>query len=509
MSTQRPPRRALLSVHDKTGLEALGRGLSGLGYELVASGGTARALRKAGLPIVEVSNATGSPEILGGRVKTLHPVVHGGILATPTEAHEDELRDHGIPPVDVVVCNLYPFVETIRGGDATFADAIEQIDIGGVALLRAAAKNHARVTVLSDPAQYEGALAALEQDGGDGVLRRRLALAAFQHTAAYDAAIATWLGGEVGGEALPATLPLAPSRQALLRYGENPHQDGAFYGLPGATRWDQLQGKALSYNNLLDLDAAWQMPQAFSDPAVAIIKHSNPSGLAVAETLEAAYSAALACDPVSAFGSIITTNRPVGRAFVEGLGKLFVEVLAAPDFDEAALQWLGRKKKNCRVLRMHPGEAAPLQIRSALGGLLVQTPDRVVRGPETCRVVSARQPTDEELSALRFAWTACQFVKSNAILLAKGRATVGVGAGQMNRVDSVRLACWRAGDNARGSVLASDAFFPFADGIEAAVEAGVTAVIQPGGSIRDEEVIAAVDKLGVAMVLTGERHFRH
>lgn len=504
-------RRALLSVHDKQGLADLGRGLVRLGFELVASGGTARALADAGMPVTPVEAVTGAPEILGGRVKTLHPHIHGGILARRTEEHLDELAAHDIAAIDLVVCNLYPFAATIARPGVTEAQAVEEIDIGGVTLLRAAAKNFESVTVIVDPADYGRLLEVLAAGGPTLEQRRTHALQAFRHTAAYDAAISTWLGGHVepSGE-LPGALALVAERTQTLRYGENPHQKGALYAWAGARpAFEQHQGKELSYNNIVDLEAAWAMVADFSAPTVAIIKHTNPSGLCCADTVLDAYREALACDPVSAFGSIIAVNREVDLPFVEQVGALFVEVLVAPSYTSDAMEWLGRKKKNCRVLTLGDPAPAPLEIRAVRGGLLVQTPDD--RGVEQgdWKVVTKRAPTPAEYAALRFVWIVTKHVKSNAIVLAQGTTTVGVGAGQMNRVDSVGIAAKRAGDKAKGSVLGSDAFFPFPDGVEAAAAAGVTAIAQPGGSIRDQEVIDAADRLGLAMVMTGERHFKH
>ena len=538
-------KRAILSVYDKTGLVEFARGLVELGFELVASGGTARALAQAGLPVTQVDQITGFPEILGGRVKTLHPAMHGGILARRTPAHLAELASHGIAPVDLVVCNLYPFEATVAKSGVTEQEAIEEIDIGGVTLLRAAAKNFESVTVVCDPADYAEVLREVEAKVEveplnldlNLSLNRRMALKAFQRTAAYDAAIATWLalptppsplpareGGVVAplssqergwgrGESLPDTITLAAERVQLLRYGENPHQQAALYRWTGATpAFEQLQGKELSYNNIVDLEAAWAMPHEFAAPTVAIIKHTNPSGLASAANLPDAYRLAFACDPVSAFGSIIAVNREVDRALVEEIGSLFVEVLAAPAYTPDALAWLAEHKKNCRVMigRRDSAPVAPaLVLRSVAGGLLVQTPDDRGVDEATWQVVTQRQPTEAERRSLAFAWLAAKHIKSNAIVFVQGTATVGVGAGQMNRVDSVYLAVRRAGDRSIGAVMGSDAFFPFADGIEAAAAAGVTACIQPGGSLRDEEAIAAADRLGLAMVFTGERHFRH
>lgn len=505
-------KRALLSVSDKTGLEDFGRGLVALGFELVASGGTARRLQAAGLPVQSVEAVTQAPEMLGGRVKTLHPAIHGGILARRTEDHLGELAAHGVAPIDVVVCNLYPFEETVAGGDVEDLQAIEQIDIGGVTLLRAAAKNFESVTVLCDPADYGMTLEVLGDDGGDLGWRRRLALKAFRHTASYDTAIATWLGHGDPSEhgRLLEELHLSAERVEALRYGENPHQDGALYQWRGQrVPYRSLQGKALSYNNIADLDAAWTAAASLETPTVAIIKHANPCGLATDDDLLEAYRLALASDPVSAFGSIIAVNRVVEMDFVDALGKLFVEALVAPDFGEGVLEALAARKKNCRVIRIEEDPGAGLVLRSVRGGLLVQTPDTVKDDERQWKVVSDRQPTEAEWTSLRMAWAAVRHVKSNAIVFAQGGATVGVGAGQMNRVDSVRLAAWRAGERSQGAAMGSDAFFPFPDGIEAAAEAGVTAVIQPGGSIRDAKVIDAVNKLNLAMVFTGQRHFQH
>jgi len=506
-------RRALLSVYDKTGLVEFAAGLAELGFELAASGGTARALSAAGLPVTQVDQVTGFPEILGGRVKTLHPAIHGGILARRTPEHLAELAAHDIAPVDLVVSNLYPFAATIARPGVTEAEAVEEIDIGGVALLRAAANNYESVAVLCDPADYADMLAALRADALDADRRRALALKAFRHTAAYDAAISTWLTGAVEtlhATSLPETINLAAERVQLLRYGENPHQQAALYRWAGAApAFEQLQGKELSYNNIVDLEAAWAMPQEFAEPTVAIIKHTNPSGLASAASLLDAYRLAFACDPVSAYGSIIATNREVDLALVQEIGSLFVEVLAAPGYSADALDWLAAHKKNCRVMVARSSGADGLMMRSVAGGLLAQTPDARGVDESTWQVVTQRQPTDAERRSLAFAWLAAKHVKSNAIVFIQGTATVGVGAGQMNRVDSVYLAARRAGDRAVGAVLGSDAFIPFPDSIEAAAAAGVTAVIQPGGSLRDEEAIAAADRLGMAMVFTGERHFRH
>jgi len=504
-------RRALLSVWDKSGLVEFGTQLHTLGFELVASGGTARALRGADLPVVDVSEVTGHPEILGGRVKTLHPAVHGGLLARGTADHLAELEAHGIAPIDVVVCNLYPFEATVAKADVTVAQAIEEIDIGGVTLLRAAAKNFERVMIVSDPSDYGSVLTHLENDTVDAAFRQKLALKAFTRTAAYDTAIARWMSAlDADDDALPTLLTLMAERTETLRYGENPHQVAAVYRTPGTRpRFEKLQGKGISYNNLIDLDSAWAMPAEFDEPCVAIIKHNNPCGLAVDRSLISAFEAALASDPVSAFGSVIAVNRPVDGDFVRALGKLFVEVLAAPAFTDEAREIMARRKKNCRLMLRSHGAPHPWRVRHLDDGFVVQTADQKGVDRSSWKIASKRAPTAEEADALAFAWIAAKHTRSNAIIFGQGTATVGIGAGQMSRVDSVRLAAWRAGEKSKGAVMSSDAFFPFPDGIEAAAEAGVTAVIQPGGSIRDNVVVEAADKLGLAMVMTGTRHFKH
>ena len=510
-------RQALLSVYDKTGLVPFARGLSAASFALVASGGTARALSAAGLGVRSVEELTGSPEMLGGRVKTLHPRIHGAILARRSDGDLAELAALGIAPIDVVVCNLYPFEETVRRGGASESEAIEEIDIGGVTLLRAAAKNHAAVTVVTSPADYERVLAELTGGGPTPERRRALALAAFRHTAAYDAAIASWLGERCGeDEAVPATLSLTAERVQQLRYGENPHQRAAFYRWRGSEpAFAQLSGKELSFNNLFDLDAAWAAAQEHDEPAVAIVKHSTICGLAVAPGHAEAFRLALDCDPVSAFGSVIAVNGTVDLDFVEATKGLFLEVLLAAAYTEDARQYLARKKKKCRVLLSRPGtpERRTIRsirsIRSIRGGLVAQTTDDRGVDESAWRVVTKRAPSEEERRSLAFAWLAVKHVRSNAIALARGTATVGIGGGETNRVDAVRHAADRAGERAEGAVMGSDAFFPFPDGVEVAAAAGVSACIQPGGSIRDEEVIAAADRLGMAMVFTGERHFRH
>jgi phosphoribosylaminoimidazolecarboxamide formyltransferase/IMP cyclohydrolase len=512
--------RALLSVFDKAGLVAFARQLHEAGVQLIASGGTARQLAEAGLPVMAVETLTGFPEILDGRVKTLHPAIHGGILARRTAEQLAELAGHGLAPIDLVVVNLYPFPSTVAQPGVTVAEAIEQIDIGGVALLRAAAKNHESVTVVCDPADYDAVATALGSGGIQPALRQQLALKAFRHTAAYDAAIAKYLARQVSQDTareqaddgvLPEQLTLDLRLIQRNRYGENPHQQGGLYAYAGEQPpFAVLHGKEMSYNNWLDLDGAWQAAQDFPRPTVAIIKHGNPCGLASAADLAAAYDKALASDPVSAFGGIIAVNRPFDAAVARRLGDLFVEVVAAPEFTPDALDLL-RKKKNLRILSWTGAPLRPLSLRSIFGGVLVQEVDRSQADMEAAnwRIVSQRQPTAAQLDDLAFAWRVARHVKSNAIVYGKDEATVGVGAGQMSRVDSVMVAGHKAGERAQGAVMASDAFFPFADGIEAAAKHGIGAVIQPGGSVRDDEVIAAVDRLGLVMVLTGTRHFRH
>lgn len=497
--------KALLSVYDKTGLVEFAAGLQRLGWELLASGGTARVLRESGLPVVEVSDYTSSPEILGGRVKTLHPAIHGGILSRSTAEDAAQLEALGWAEIDLVAVNLYPFEETIAGPEVGLAEAIEQIDIGGVALIRAAAKNFARVTLVCDPLDYEGVLAALEAGGIGENDRRRLAVKGFAHTAHYDRAILAYLSGE-------ETLSLDLHKIQELRYGENSHQSAALYGYKegsGPLGGKILQGKALSYNNLLDLDAAWRTAVSFKRPAIAIVKHLSPCGVAADAVLANAYRAALASDPVSAFGSVIASNRVIDGETAEAMRELFVECIIAPGFDDDALEQLARKK-NCRLVEMPDLEIEPpYEVRSIVRGVLRQSVDMGDPNGSEWTVVTQREPTDKEWEALRFAWKAVQQIKSNAIVFAYGTATVGIGGGQPNRVDCVHIAAQRAGGQAQGAVMASDAFFPFADGIEAAASYGITAVIQPGGSVRDDESIAAADAAGMAMVMTGVRHFRH
>lgn len=496
---------ALLSVSDKTGLVEFAEGLRGLGWSLIASGGTARKLRENNIEVTEISDFTGSPEVLGGRVKTLHPAVHAGLLARATSADYDEIRTHGWGYIDLVVVNLYPFEKTVAQPDVTLADAIENIDIGGVTLIRAAAKNFERVTLACDPGDYLTILYELKAGSVSLETRRSMALKGFALTARYDQAINSYL---VGGELLSIqAYPIQP-----LRYGENPHQTAEVYGnQPGAGPLGGrlLQGKPLSYNNLLDLDAAWRAVVSFEEPTICIVKHLSPCGIASAFALHDAYTAALASDPVSAFGGVIASNQPVDSTTAESIGNLFVECIIAPGFTDKARTLLTRKK-NCRLLEMPDLVIEPaFELRSINRGLLKQTIDRGDPIEAEWQVVSAREPSKEEWEALRFGWKAVQHVKSNAIVFAKAKATIGIGGGQPNRVDSVRIAAQRAGEKASGAVMASDAFFPFPDSIETAAEHGVTAVIHPGGSRRDDESLAAANAAGMAMVITGVRHFRH
>jgi phosphoribosylaminoimidazolecarboxamide formyltransferase/IMP cyclohydrolase len=502
---------ALLSVSNKTGLVRLAEGLIALGWDLLASGGTARSLRDAGQPVQEVAEYTGMPEILGGRVKTLHPAVHGGILARQTEEDRADLERIAARPIDLVAVNLYPFQATVSRSDVSLEEAVEDIDIGGVALIRAAGKNFARVAVLTDPGDYPGVLVEL---GETGMLsqetRSRLARKAFSHTAAYDAAISAYLRGLGAGVSDLLTLELYPLSK--LRYGENPHQESVLYGYSpdsGPLGGQVLQGKMLSYNNILDLDTAWRAAASFGRPTICVVKHLSPCGLASAETLAAALVSAIASDPVSAFGGVIASNRPFDESAVRALGGLFVECIAAPGFVQQALELL-HSRKNLRLVSMPDAAISGTdELRSVNQGVLRQSLDRGDPDGTEWQVVSQRQPTQEEWQSLRFAWKACQHVKSNAIVFARREATVGIGGGQPNRVDCVRIAAARAGERARGAVMASDAFFPFPDSVEEAARAGITAVIAPGGSVRDADAIAAADAAEIAMVFTGVRHFRH
>jgi len=524
MTTIVPIRRALISVSDKTGLVPFARALAGHGVEILSTGGSAKALRDAGVPVKDVSDHTGFPEIMDGRVKTLVPQIHGGILGRrDVPEHMEQMRIHNIAPIDLVAVNLYPFEATVAKG-APYEDCVENIDIGGPALIRAAAKNHDFVTVLTDPDQYAEVLDQLASSGGTtSPLRRQLAGEAYARTAAYDSAIAAWFAGQ-REEVFPKRLTVSGTLRQTLRYGENPHQEAAFYaaaGRPGVATAVQVQGKELSYNNLNDTDAAFECVAEFDAPTIAIIKHANPCGVASAARLADAWDAAFRCDPVSPYGGIVAVNRTLDAASAEKIAAIFTEVIIAPDADEAARAILARKK-NLRLLLtggMPDPAVGGMTFRSLAGGFLAQTSDTGRIGAAEVKVVTRRAPTDAELADLLFAFRVCKHVKSNAIVYAKGGATVGIGGGQPNRVDSARIAAWKSEEAAKaaglperltqGSVVASDAFFPFADGLEAAVAAGATAVIQPGGSIRDAEVIAAADAAGVAMVFTGMRHFRH
>ncbi|HVQ07195.1 MAG TPA: bifunctional phosphoribosylaminoimidazolecarboxamide formyltransferase/IMP cyclohydrolase [Allosphingosinicella sp.] len=522
--------RALLSVSDKTGLAELGQALVRHGVELVSTGGTAKALREAGLAVQDIAELTGFPEMMDGRVKTLHPKVHGGLLGVRDDpAHAAAMAEHGIGAIDLVVVNLYPFLETVMKGAAR-PEIIENIDIGGPAMVRSAAKNHAFVAIVTDPGDYAEMIAALdESDGMTSLdLRKRLAAKAFAATATYDAMIASWFGFIDQGQLFPETLPFVLKLGGALRYGENPHQQAAFYAhagpaSPGIGQAEQVQGKALSYNNYNDGDAALELVSEFRDaePTCVIVKHANPCGVATASDLKSAYEAAFACDSVSAFGGIVALNRPLDGATAEAIAAIFTEVVIAPEADEAA-KAVFAAKKNLRLLltgALPDPARGGLMAKSITGGWLLQFRDngRVAAGD--LKVVTKRAPSDQELADCLFAWTVAKHVKSNAIVYAKDGATAGIGAGQMNRLESARIAAWKARDAADkagwagprtiGSAVASDAFFPFADGLLAAAEAGATAVIQPGGSIRDAEVVAAADEAGLAMVFTGMRHFRH
>ena len=518
--THLPIRRALVSVSDKAGVVPLAQALAAHGAEILSTGGSARTLREAGVTVTEVADHTGFPEILDGRVKTLVPQVHGGLLGRRDDpAHLAEMAQHGIAPIDLVCVNLYPFEQTVASGAAP-ADCVENIDIGGPAMIRSAAKNFASVTVLTDTKQYEAFLTELAQGGTTLVLRTRLAAEAYARTAAYDAAIAAWFARD---EAFPPRLTLSGTKRQDLRYGENPHQQAAFYttgARPGVATAHQVQGKELSYNNLNDTDAAFECVAEFDAPAVAIVKHANPCGAATARTLAEAWDLALRCDPTSAFGGIVAVNRTLDADAAERIARIFTEVIIAPGADEAAMVILSRKK-NLRLLLTGglPDPAAPgTTIKTVAGGFLAQSRDAGRITAADLKTVTQRAPSRAELLDLVFAFRVCKHVKSNAIVHAKDGATTGIGAGQMSRVDSARIAAWKGEEAGRaaglpplteGGVVASDAFFPFADGLEAAIAAGATAVIQPGGSMRDAEVIAAADKAGVAMVLTGMRHFRH
>jgi phosphoribosylaminoimidazolecarboxamide formyltransferase/IMP cyclohydrolase len=517
-------RRALVSVYDKTGLEELAAGLHRAGVTIVSTGSTASRISDAGVPVTRVEELTGFPECLDGRVKTLHPKVHAGILADlRLDAHRRQLEELGVEPFDLVVANLYPFTDTVASG-ASRDECIEQIDIGGPSMVRAAAKNHPSVAVVTSPGRYADVLAAVEAGGFTLEQRRRLAAEAFVHTATYDVNVASWMGNVVsdtsGGTGFPAWIGATWDRAAVLRYGENPHQRAALYTSgyapqPGLAQATQLHGKEMSYNNYVDADAARRAAYDFDRPAVAVVKHANPCGIAVGADVAEAHRKAHACDPLSAFGGVVATNVPVSVEMAEQVAEIFTEVVVAPGFEDGAVDVLSRKK-NIRLLECAPAVRGGVETRQISGGLLVQSRDAVdaeVDGggddPARWDLVSGEPATEDLLADLSFAWRACRAVKSNAILLAHDGASVGVGMGQVNRVDSARLAVSRAGARAAGSVAASDAFFPFPDGLQILLDAGVRAVVQPGGSVRDEEVVAAARAAGVTMYLTGTRHFYH
>jgi phosphoribosylaminoimidazolecarboxamide formyltransferase/IMP cyclohydrolase len=517
-------KRALISVSDKTGLDVLGRGLTELGYEIVSTGGTAKALAELGVPVTAVSEVTGFPEMLDGRVKTLHPKIHGGILAKNTAEHRAQLTEAGIAPIDLVAVNLYPFQATVAKENVLLEDAVEQIDIGGPSMIRSAAKNHDRVIVLVSPEQYTPVLDALKARGDISPEERRgLAAKAFAHTAEYDGYISAYLAAYTGGasaetrEAQPDQLILSGTKIMDLRYGENPHQKAAMYrwqgpmGEVGVCGARQLQGKELSYNNIVDVESAWKLACEFSEPAAVIVKHTNPCGVALGKDAADAYTRALDADPVSAFGGIIGLNRTVDRQAAVLIVKTFMEAVAAPGYTEEALEILSAKG-NLRLLRIEERAETVGQsfwIEPVSGGFLIQDLDAIRENPETFRVATREKPAPEMLEELLFAWRVVKHVKSNAIVLTKGKCSVGVGPGQTNRVGAVKIALEQAGEKARGAVLASDAFFPFGDSVELAAQHGVAAVIQPGGSLRDQESVDKADEHGLIMVLTDIRHFKH
>lgn len=516
-SNKRPIRRALVSVYDKTGLEELARGLHEAGVELVSTGSTASRIAAAGVPVTKVEELTGFPECLDGRVKTLHPKVHAGILADlRLDSHREQLAELGVEPFDLVVVNLYPFRETVASG-ASADECVEQIDIGGPSMVRAAAKNHPSVAVVTSPARYADVLSAVRDGGFDLTSRKRLAAEAFQHTAAYDVAVASWFAADyapVDETRFPDFLGATWERAHTLRYGENPHQPAALYtsGTGGLAGAEQLHGKEMSYNNYTDTDAARRAAYDHDEPCVAIIKHANPCGIATGADVAEAHRKAHACDPLSAFGGVIAVNRPVSRELAEQVAEIFTEVIVAPGYEEGALEAL-TKKKNIRVLRTPDGPSDEVEVKPIDGGALLQVTDRLQADgddPANWTLATGDALDAAGLAELAFAWKACRAVKSNAILLAKDNASVGVGMGQVNRVDSAKLAVERAGaERAKGAYAASDAFFPFPDGFEVLAEAGVKAVVQPGGSVRDELVVEAAKKAGVTMYFTGTRHFFH
>jgi len=512
-------RRALISVSDKTGIVEFSRALAGLGVQIISTGGTASLLEKEGVPVVGISDVTGFPEILDGRVKTLHPAVHSGLLAVRDDAeHQQAMKDLGLDYIDLVVVNLYPFAATIAKPDVTYEDAIENIDIGGPTMLRSAAKNHAFVTVVVDSADYAGILEEVKA-AGDTTLdtRKRLAAKVFRHTGAYDALISDYLS-KLQGDPLPERYTVTYEKVQDLRYGENPHQKAAFYRKPLAaegniTTAEQLHGKELSYNNINDANAALAIVKEFSEPAVVAVKHMNPCGVGIGSTIHEAYQKAYNADPTSIFGGIVAANRTIGAETAQLLGEIFLEIVLAPDFTPEALEIL-TKKKNIRLLKLGEFQSAQERqpewlVTTVEGGMVVQESDVHSLSVDDIKVVTERQPTEEELKQLLFGWKVVKHVKSNAILLAADDMTVGVGAGQMNRVGAARIAIEQAGEKAKGAILASDAFFPMGDTLELAAKAGITAVIQPGGSIKDEESIAVANANNIAMVVTGVRHFKH
>ncbi len=512
-------KRALISVTNKDGIAEFGKKLTDLGIEILTTGGTGKVLAGADVPFTEIASETGFPEILGGRLKTLHPKIHGGILyRRDLESDVTETAEHQIRSIDIVIVNLYDFAGKTAGGNVSDSDAVEAIDIGGPTMIRSAAKNFAHVAVITSPERYEDVIDSINEKGTiEYDLRRALSGEAFEHTAQYDRMIADWFASDES-KVMPEKTTLSLSKRQELRYGENPQQDAAFYTLAseedvGIATCEQLHGKALSFNNLIDADIALSMPYEFEKPAVAILKHTTPSGVAQADTIAEAEALARGCDPVSAFGGIVGMNRECDAETAKQINKAFTEVIVAPAYTEEALAIL-RKKKNLRLLKASAGSAKRLgwDMRRISGGILLQGHDAGFDELDNLKIVTERQPSAEELEELRFAWIACKYVKSNAVLFSRGGQTIGIGAGQMSRVDAVRLAKLKAADSKldlKGSVLASDAFFPFPDGLEQAAEAGAVAIIQPGGSVRDQEVIDAANRLGVAMVLTGTRHFRH
>lgn len=510
-------KRALISVSDKTGLVDFAKFLASQNIIILSTGGTAKALRDAGIIVTEVSDHTGFPEIMDGRVKTLHPKIHGGLLAVRSNAaHKKAMDEHNIAPIDLVVINLYPFEETVAKG-AGFEECIENIDIGGPSMVRSAAKNHESVTIVTDPADYAGVIEEMKTSGGATSLKSRklLAAKAYSKTASYDAAISSWFNNK-NETPFPKNLTIAGKLQQSLHYGENPHQKAAFYATGEANgtlaRARQMQGAELSYNNLNDVSAAFELVREFNEPAVVIVKHANPCGVAIGANIVEAFTKALACDPVSAYGGIIATNRPLNSEFCDALGKLFLEVMIAPDADAQALSALSARKKLKLLLSGNITKpAAKMTVKTISGGFLYQEDDVIITKDEL-KTVTKTAPKKAQMDDLIFAFTIAKHVKSNTIVLARGGATIGIGAGQMSRIDSTRIACWKAGEaklDTKGCVLASDAFFPFADNVEMAAQAGISAIIQPGGSMRDAEVIEAADKHNIAMVFTGVRHFRH